>query len=243
MSDEDPKRLLDESASGELRSMLRAGKSDLPDERQMAALAAKIGILGGLGGAGAAGAAGGGGIGAKAIAGGAAKVALAVKIGGAVAVVSAVGTGAVVVATRESETRAPAPVGIVATAKPTGATAKSTPPVLPHVDEAPAASASAPPKPTAKAATSAAEGPEAEVKLLERAQDALRARPAEALALSDDHARRFPRGMLAQEREVIAIEALVKSGRKADAKARAERFKKTWPGSSHTRRVETLIAD
>jgi hypothetical protein len=47
--------------------------------------------------------------------------------------------------------------------------------------------------------------------------------------------------MLAQEREVIAIEALVKSGRPADAKARAERFKKTWPGSSHTRRIETLV--
>ena len=35
--------------------------------------------------------------------------------------------------------------------------------------------------------------PEAEVKLLERAQDALRTKsPAEALTLCDDHARRFP---------------------------------------------------
>jgi len=87
------------------------------------------------------------------------------------------------------------------------------------------------------------EGPQAEVKLLERAQDALRSRPAEALALCNDHSRRFPSGMLVQEREVIAIEALVKTDRKEEAKVRAERFKARFPGSSHTRRLETLVAN
>ncbi|MBX3264876.1 MAG: hypothetical protein KF782_34710, partial [Labilithrix sp.] len=85
-------------------------------------------------------------------------------------------------------------------------------------------------------------GPEAEVRLLERAQDALRARPAEALALAEDHARRFPQGMLAQEREVIAIEALMKTGRASEANARAARFKARFPGSSHTRRIDALVA-
>ncbi|MBX3193412.1 MAG: hypothetical protein KF819_40900, partial [Labilithrix sp.] len=61
MSD-DPKRML-EASRGELRALLEAGKSEVPSDRQMMMLAAKIGILGGLGGAGAAGAAGAGGAG------------------------------------------------------------------------------------------------------------------------------------------------------------------------------------
>jgi len=81
------------------------------------------------------------------------------------------------------------------------------------------------------------------VQLLERAQDALRSRPSEALTLADHHARRFPQGLLVQEREVIAIEALVKTGRKADAKARAARFESSFPGSSHTRRIRILLDD
>ncbi len=81
------------------------------------------------------------------------------------------------------------------------------------------------------------------MKLLERAQDALRSRPAEALALTNEHAQRFPGGMLSQEREVIAIEALVKTGRKAEAKKRVEKFKTRFPGSSHTRRLDTLVGD
>jgi outer membrane protein assembly factor BamD (BamD/ComL family) len=81
------------------------------------------------------------------------------------------------------------------------------------------------------------------VKLLERAQDALRSRPAEALALCNEHTQRFPGGMLVQEREVIAIEALVKTGRKEDARKRADRFKTRFPGSSHTRRLDALLAN
>ena len=87
------------------------------------------------------------------------------------------------------------------------------------------------------------EGPKAEVQLLERAQDALRSRPEEALALCNDHKKRFPSGMLVQEREVIAIEALVKTARKDEARAQADRFKKRFPGSSHIRRLETLLAN
>ena len=78
--------------------------------------------------------------------------------------------------------------------------------------------------------------------MLERAQDALKSRPREALALCDEHARAFPNGMLAQEREVIAIEALMKTGREQEARARAARFASRYPGSSHARRVDTLLA-
>jgi outer membrane protein assembly factor BamD (BamD/ComL family) len=79
------------------------------------------------------------------------------------------------------------------------------------------------------------------VKLLERAQDALKTRPDEALALCNEHAKSYPNGMLAQEREVIAIEALVKMGRTAEAKSRADRFRARFPGSSHMRRIDTIV--
>jgi outer membrane protein assembly factor BamD (BamD/ComL family) len=88
------------------------------------------------------------------------------------------------------------------------------------------------------------EGPEAEVKLVQRAQDALRSsRPAEALALCNDHTKRFPNGMVTQECEVIAIEALVKTGRKDEARKRADRFKARFPGSAAIRRLDVLLAD
>jgi outer membrane protein assembly factor BamD (BamD/ComL family) len=86
------------------------------------------------------------------------------------------------------------------------------------------------------------EGAAAETKLLERAQIALRSQPAEALVLCNDHVRRFPAGTLTQEREVIAVEALVKLGRRDEARSRADRFEARFPGSSHTRRLEILLA-
>ena len=84
----------------------------------------------------------------------------------------------------------------------------------------------------------------AEVKLVQRAQDALRgSRPAEALALCNDHAKRFPDGMVTQECEVIAVEALVKTGRKDEARRRADRFKARFPGSASIRRLDVLLGD
>ncbi|MEA2753386.1 MAG: hypothetical protein QOI41_7529 [Myxococcales bacterium] len=52
-----------------------------------------------------------------------------------------------------------------------------------------------------------------------------------ALVACDDHARRFPRGALSEEREAIAVQALVLEHRPDDARARAERFRKTHPRS------------
>lgn len=54
---------------------------------------------------------------------------------------------------------------------------------------------------------------------------------ANALAACDEHARRFPRGALGEEREAIAVQALVLEHRSDDARARAERFRKTHPRS------------
>jgi hypothetical protein len=76
-----------------------------------------------------------------------------------------------------------------------------------------------------------------ETALLEPARAALQSDPAEALKLTRRHRARFPRGALAQEREVIAIEALERLGRKAAARARAAEFERRYRGSVHQPRL------
>jgi hypothetical protein len=83
--------------------------------------------------------------------------------------------------------------------------------------------------------------PETEFSLLEQAQRALRSDPQRALDLADRDARRFPSGALSQEREVIAIEALVQLGRADEARARASRFFQAFPGSAHGPRIAALL--
>ena len=73
---------------------------------------------------------------------------------------------------------------------------------------------------------------EAERAMLDVARTALgRGDGAHALTACDDHARRFPRGVLAEEREAIAVQALLLAHRSDDAQARAERFQKSYPRS------------
>jgi hypothetical protein len=72
----------------------------------------------------------------------------------------------------------------------------------------------------------------AERALLDVARTALgRGAGTNALTACDDHARKFPRGVLAEEREAIAVQALVLEHRSEDARGRAERFRKTYPRS------------
>lgn len=74
--------------------------------------------------------------------------------------------------------------------------------------------------------------------LLQRAKDALANDPARALAIVEQHRRLYPKGMLAQEREVLAVKALVASGREAEAKKRAGAFVDAYPDSAYRPRVE-----
>lgn len=80
-----------------------------------------------------------------------------------------------------------------------------------------------------------------ELALLEQAQQALRTSPELALDLTDQHLREYPRGVFAQEREQIAIEALHGAGRIAAMRARARRFQRSFPGSAHNARIAELI--
>jgi hypothetical protein len=109
-----------------------------------------------------------------------------------------------------------------------GAAADRSPPPHPNAPRAPARAA------TARRAR--ADGA-SETALLEQARAALQSRPAEALELTRRHQARFPHGALAQEREVIAIEALERLGRKAAANSRAAEFERRYRGSVHQPRV------
>ena len=80
-----------------------------------------------------------------------------------------------------------------------------------------------------------------EVALLDRARAALGSRPAAALAITDEHAARFPRGKLAMERELVAIDALRRLGRRGDARARGEAILERARGSLYEQRIRALI--
>lgn len=88
--------------------------------------------------------------------------------------------------------------------------------------------------------------PPAEALRAELAQlDAARARlasgrPDEALRLLDAYARSTPRGRLKLEAEVLRIDALAKSGRSAQAKARAQAFLARYPNSVLAARVRRI---
>lgn len=88
-----------------------------------------------------------------------------------------------------------------------------------------------------------ADPPESEVQTLQRAQDSLRAEPARALAICDEHARRFPRGLLNEEREVIAVDALTRLGRRDEALVRARGFREAHPSSGHLGRIEVIVGE
>lgn len=86
-------------------------------------------------------------------------------------------------------------------------------------------------------------GSHAELALLARAQGALAGAPAAALALADEHEEKFARGALVQEREVVAIDALLRLGRRTEAVGRALRFHQQFPGSVHGRRIDVLLGN
>ncbi|MCP3063738.1 hypothetical protein LXT21_33685 [Myxococcus sp. K38C18041901] len=81
-----------------------------------------------------------------------------------------------------------------------------------------------------------------ELLLIDDAHRALQGGDAEeALLLLRRHASRFQGGALAQEREVLAIEALVLLGRRSEAQARALDFQTKYPTSSHLVRLQKLL--
>jgi hypothetical protein len=79
---------------------------------------------------------------------------------------------------------------------------------------------------------------DAEVALISSAQQALERDPRRALAALDEHARRFARGVLAEEREVLRFDALVALGRIDEARVRARAFVSSFPKSAQRPRLQ-----
>ena len=80
-----------------------------------------------------------------------------------------------------------------------------------------------------------------EVELLRRARTSLAARPREAFALTQQHREHYPRGVFAQERDALAIEALLRAGDTETARNLAKSFVSAHPSSPHAHRFrETL---
>ncbi|MFO0666714.1 MAG: hypothetical protein U0174_22375 [Polyangiaceae bacterium] len=81
-----------------------------------------------------------------------------------------------------------------------------------------------------------------EVRLLQEAKSLVRTNPAGALAKTREHGHRFPKGTLALEREMVAIEALVSSGRMQDARTHAAALRPRVQGTIYASRLETIVA-
>lgn len=235
MSDDgDPRRWRhDDALDPELRALLDAGAAEVPHPEQLERLEARLfpplppgGSSGPSGGSGGS-ASGGAPLAKIGLAALAASAGIAITIAlatpgprsGDVAEVSATSPRSVADA---SITRDPADAGALALAPPDAGTTLRAPPRAPRLERHTAA-------PT-------------ELELLDEAQAALATSPSRALTLARQHAQRYPDGAFAQEREVVAIDALVRLDRRDEARSRAERFHARWPSSAHGRRVDVLVA-
>jgi len=116
--------------------------------------------------------------------------------------------------------------------------ARSSVPAAPRRAHPSAGPASAPVAPaSAKAAPASEESPSPlhaeSASLLQTRQMVRSGDCTGALARLQEETSRFPKGVLAQEREVLTIEALACSGRSAAATERAEAFLRAYPASPH----------
>jgi hypothetical protein len=141
-------------------------------------------------------------------------------------------------------------------APPAPAATPGAPVVRPQREAPSSARAEAPGAPSATAALEAAALPAVppetaesdvasrlrdEALLVRSAQSMLSSDPAGALRLTAERRRRFPSGVLGQEASVVAIEALLRLGRRSEAEAQARAFEAAHPGSVHARRVRRLL--
>ena len=80
--------------------------------------------------------------------------------------------------------------------------------------------------------------------LIDTARAALaRGRGADALVAANEHATRFPHGRLEEEREFLAIQALVMDGQRMSAKRRDARFRTSHPNSLFLPALDTVLGE
>jgi hypothetical protein len=80
-----------------------------------------------------------------------------------------------------------------------------------------------------------------ELELLRGARLALKGSPVEALRLVEQHRASYPGGKLTQERELIAISALLALGRRTAALSRAASFERAFPASPYRKQIGELL--
>jgi hypothetical protein len=83
--------------------------------------------------------------------------------------------------------------------------------------------------------------PPSEIELLRRAQVALQGRPREAFQLTQEHRRLYPSGEFAQERDALAIQALMRTGDTDKARDLATSFIRAHPSSPHAHRFREAM--
>ena len=136
----------------------------------------------------------------------------------------------------------PAPPAATSGESTAGVSVESLPAAEPPAT--PVAKVTGMPEPSARpstAITGAANAPSDELAMLEQASRALDASPEKTLALTDEHQKRFRAPKFAQERERLAVVALVRLGRRDEAKRRADAFEAAFPGSAHLTRIRELV--
>jgi len=125
-----------------------------------------------------------------------------------------------------------------------------SPSVVPTVTFVPAPSSAPSAAPSSSARVNARQGSapieapkESELDLMRDAKAALPVDPNQALSILNRHAKLYPSGVLAQEREVLAIDALLRLGRKSEASARAARFSSNYPTSAHWPHIQRSLSN
>jgi hypothetical protein len=100
---------------------------------------------------------------------------------------------------------------------------------------------SRPPRPQVPAAPEISESPNDEITIIRAARRALATEPERALSFVEQHRREFENGILAEEREVLAVEALAALGRRAEAERRASQFRARWSASPYRTRIDAAL--
>jgi hypothetical protein len=244
-ADRDPVRWgdPDSDAPGELAAAIRKLRTGRGSAQQVEALGRRLAPQ----------------LGTPVVAGGVAAVSPWIKAAGALLLSAAIGFYALTrMAQTEPTAAAPppakpataaedtSPAPAIATPTPVPGTPSAQPVPEPVLQQQPRPRAASKPRATPATDTTAnapapSPVPERELVLLQRSQSALDRDPSAALSLAEQHARDYPHGVFAQEREILAIEALLKLKQRPAALTRAEQFLRHHPESPHSTRVRALL--
>jgi hypothetical protein len=236
---QDPERLVDASgAPGDLRLARRAARAAAPDATELRLLAERIHLDGGS---------------SPPPPPPSAQATQSASLAKTIAVLALAACGLLFGLDRRGDRPDPRPE--IQTSELPAATAANpavlATPTTPTMNEtaAPAAEATAvTPAPSPATRRDAPEShlsvvdPNGEARLLTEARAELKEHASRALALADEHQRRFADGRLQEEREVIAITALVHLGRVEEASERWGAFRARFDRSAYAPRLLALFA-